>query len=466
MGSNRRKVSKDKTGEELPSFMLDAVPVLSGPNNTVISNLGSKGVSSNPYPSMARPRKSFSSLYSQSDRDLDYERERETRSVSSHLPAPAPLFQSSSNASLNSANVGSGRSTPSSIRRLDPSASPISNDGSSHHTQPSICSIPGSIKMTMDPSSSPGGASSIDSGQWRSGRYNGATSSRNAQKMTEKPLPSEPKPALTDSRKIPPSDNVPKKSTPNLKSTGFSHQDLQVSTQMSAQTPSTPQLSHPPMNSALSPSSHVAPRSRNASGQHVVYPNPMLSVFWKASDPAEWTMDRVVYWLEYNKFGPDWIDTFRTRNLHGGEFLSLVSYQKLKSLGPLSTINDIYDTRPSRFIHILRKVLDKSSSSTSNNALGGEQTDDLFNDDLTNTSSTNILRPMRSEYTLEYSNDAFTRTAVNTPVQLPVRNKSLEDLQELDPVRVKFRNYKNPIDSLRPISTYGISGKSQVCKSH
>lgn len=125
----------------------------------------------------------------------------------------------------------------------------------------------------------------------------------------------------------------------------------------------------------LSPSKNLVPRSRNVSGQqNVSYPNPMAPINFNATDPSEWTLARVLNWLEYNKFGPDWIETFRTRNIHGSEFLSLVSYTRLKKdigkdLGLLSTSNDIYCTSPSRFIQILRKVLDKSSSSTSQNSL-------------------------------------------------------------------------------------------------
>lgn len=427
---------------------------------------------------MARPRKSISSLHSP-ERDMEFERGNETRSASANLPTPAPLFQSSNH------SLSSGRTTPSSIRRLDPLASPFSNDSSSHYTHPSIGSLPSSLKTNLELSSSSSGHSTNDtSGHWRPGRYNNSTSrtiqmmppqhlkyskssspsstTQSLKNLDDKPLPSEPgkspvseysmsKPSL-----MPP--NSPRIATP----------------------PSTPQLSQSSITSALSPSTHVAPRSRNASGQHVVYPNPMLSVFWKANDPAEWTLDRVIYWLEYNKFGPDWIDAFRTRNLHGEEFLSLVNYQKLKSLGHLSVVNDIYDTRPSRFIHILRKVLDKSTSSTSNIHPGVDPLDETtehrvdqfrshisqdpelhHHDDHTTTSSNNVLRPMRSEYTLgnQYSTDGFTNTSVNTLA----RNRSLEDLHELDSTRMRMRPYQGkPNEGLRPISSLDPSNKSLV----
>lgn len=184
-------------------------------------------------------------------------------------------------------------------------------------------------------------------------------------------------------------------------------------------------------------------------------------------------MERVIYWLEYNKFGPDWVDTFRSRNIHGEEFLSLVSYQKLKSLGNLSTSNDIYDTRHARFIHILRKVLDKSNSNTSNSMFGPDDDNvDHFrphlyneNDTYTNeenvipSTAPNVLRPMRSEYTLgnQYSSDTFSRSPVINSSKMPFRNRSFEDLHDIDPARVRVRPYnkiKEARDLLRPNSTY------------
>lgn len=179
--------------------------------------------------------------------------------------------------------------------------------------------------------------------------------------------------------------------------------------------------SSPPFHSAT----HVSTRSRNTSAQHVIYPNPMLSVFWKANDPAEWTMDRVIYWLEYNKFGPDWIETFRQRNLQGKSFLELVSYKKLKSLGPLSATNDIYDTKPSRFIHILRKVLDRSSSSLSNNAIG--EPDDYNNN--TNSNNNLVEKPADPDFHSD-------KNAIRPPDASLVQ-------EHLDPMSLRVRTHKS-----------------------
>lgn len=92
--------------------------------------------------------------------------------------------------------------------------------------------------------------------------------------------------------------------------------------------------------------------------------NSPISVSWNPSDAREWTQERVTTWLDYNKFGEDWIDFFHDHRINGSAFLSLSSYQSLKKLG-LPSNRDHQDTRPSRFIHLLRRLLDKSTSSNS-----------------------------------------------------------------------------------------------------
>lgn len=208
-------------------------------------------------------------------------------------------------------------------------------------------------------------------------------------------------------------------------------------------TPEQPSNQYQFPNSTLSSATHVSTRSRNTSGQHVVYPNPMLSVFWKANDPLEWTMDRVVYWLEYNKFGLDWIETFRSKNLHGEEFLSLVSYQKLKSLGYLSATNDIYDTKPSRFIHILRKVLDRSSSSISNSAIAPEQVDES-GDYRFDPSKWHTLSPETELFNID---ENIKTMRPLDPAAVPSR--SFEDLSELDPVKLRIRQLNRSSESAK-----------------
>lgn len=93
-------------------------------------------------------------------------------------------------------------------------------------------------------------------------------------------------------------------------------------------------------------------------------PHPIgNAISWKADEPSNWTLDRVLMFLDLYQFGPDWAQTFTDRNIVEGRFLELVSYQKLKALGHLSLNNGEVDTSPSRFIHILRKTLNRGTSS-------------------------------------------------------------------------------------------------------
>lgn len=523
--SNRRNPSREHLNDGFPRYFFDDVPILNGSNNV---SLGSKGVSSSPYPTMARPSKSISSLSSQLDKDISMDSDKELkeiRSVSANLPAPSPLFNMGGTSNSPSALSLNFPTSPSFRKQSQPhqqsqyqlpqqqssemySTSPNSFQSNSHTTHPSISSIPYSSSVsTLDPANS----SPKNQDHWHAARFPSNSSPNNQSNLTlsiksgRSMAQTTPKfshsmfsPDLRNQNTSSTFDPVAKSphidhfASKPLVSSSFNVNNSVSSSQKDTQNTSTPKLAaintstvpsqstHP---AALSPSTHVSSRSRNTSGQHVVYPNPFLSVYWRANDPTEWTMERVIHWLEYNKFGPDWIDTFRSRNIHGEEFLSLVSYQKLKSLGNLSTSNDVYDTRHARFIHILRKVLDKSNSNTSNSMFGPDEDNvDHFrshfypeNDAYTNeehattTTMSNVLRPMRSEYTLgnQYSSDTFSRSPVINSSKMRFRNRSFEDLHEIDPARIRIRPYnkmKETKELLRPTSTYETgNNKHQVC---
>lgn len=86
------------------------------------------------------------------------------------------------------------------------------------------------------------------------------------------------------------------------------------------------------------------------------------SLSWAVNNPDEWTIERVIYWLELHQFNDTWANVFRKHGLYGQKFLSLTSYQNLKNYKQeLATSND---STQSRFIHLLRKTLDKPSSAT------------------------------------------------------------------------------------------------------
>ncbi len=107
-------------------------------------------------------------------------------------------------------------------------------------------------------------------------------------------------------------------------------------------------------------------RRCSSSGNEIFSP---VVVSFNANIPQEWSEERVTAWLRQNKFGEDWIETFKKNNVSGSKFLSLVNYERLKILGPLSTgINN--STSPSKFIYLLRRTINKSSSSSGNTISG------------------------------------------------------------------------------------------------
>ncbi|KAG5363709.1 Serine/threonine-protein kinase BCK1/SLK1/SSP31 [Yarrowia sp. B02] len=121
---------------------------------------------------------------------------------------------------------------------------------------------------------------------------------------------------------------------------------------------------HPPTPSAYLFENETQQEPPKQSPIQYSSPHPIgNAISWKADEPANWTLDRVLMFLDLYQFGPDWAQTFKERNIVENRFLELVSYQKLKALGHLSLSNGEVDTSPSRFIHILRKTLNRGTSS-------------------------------------------------------------------------------------------------------
>ncbi len=110
---------------------------------------------------------------------------------------------------------------------------------------------------------------------------------------------------------------------------------------------------------------------------------PYVTPSWDVNDPTEWTEERVSIWLLQNNFDDEWIKTFRRNNISGIKFTSLVNYQVLKSSGIFTNNTDIKDNSitPSKFIHLLRKALNKSKSCPQSKSL---ELSESFDNSLTN----------------------------------------------------------------------------------
>ncbi|KAH3672261.1 hypothetical protein WICMUC_004356 [Wickerhamomyces mucosus] len=90
-----------------------------------------------------------------------------------------------------------------------------------------------------------------------------------------------------------------------------------------------------------------------------------ISITWDVSSPSQWTFERIQIWLEFYQFNGSWINTLKKHDLSGQKFLDLTNYQNLiRYKAELETFND---STQSRFIHLLRKTLDKQPSITSLN---------------------------------------------------------------------------------------------------
>lgn len=109
-----------------------------------------------------------------------------------------------------------------------------------------------------------------------------------------------------------------------------------------------------PLNSFTQSKTKTLPRNPPHSRQ--------VSVSWDVQTPEEWTLERIIYWLGLNQFNDTWAVMVKKHMLVGSEFLSLTNYQKLSVYkSELDTSND---STQSRFIHVLRKTLDRSTSVT------------------------------------------------------------------------------------------------------
>lgn len=99
---------------------------------------------------------------------------------------------------------------------------------------------------------------------------------------------------------------------------------------------------------ALSRSKLVTPHSRQS------------SLSWTVNSPEDWTMERVIYWLNIYGFNKSWIDLFTEQGLSGAKFLALSNYKNISKYS--ENLDFSQDSTPSRFIHLLRKTLDRPMS--------------------------------------------------------------------------------------------------------
>jgi hypothetical protein len=321
-------MSKDKKDyKDIPTFVLEDVPVLNNDHGDDEHQLhvSKARLGGDPYPRMAKPRRSFSGV-------------SETEDYSQPIGSPS-LYNS----------------TPyrTTSQGFTPSPAASVESSTSFHT---AFSSPGSDNIMSSP---------FVSGDGKSPRMN-----------LNAPLY---KPTQTPPKNVGPSSANTTPQHMKYPKHVQSYQELRSSNIDSQGLMRRPNVEHP--RQVSSPSAIAGEMQHQQYQQDtqqyqeqqqapLPLPKPtkvpsIAAITWKATDPNEWTLDRVLYWLEMNKFGPDWIETFRQRNICGESFLALSNYQNLKKLGHFYSKGDEYDTSPSRFIHLLRKLLNRSISSNS-----------------------------------------------------------------------------------------------------
>lgn len=299
-------------GDEIPDFLIDSVPYL---NNTSkqLSQITKDSI--NPYLPAEKARKLSSSSVRSAETDKNSNPVAEKTTVSE---GDASKF------SFEAASGGPSPIAPHSQQTIPSEpiyeSSPSVGNFSFHTAQSSFISPNNSRFMEVTPSQIPLPISS--------------------------PSSHSPKIPLTIQT-----------STPNEKSSDF-YDTTDDSSNNQFSFFNTSPAYHPD-----SPSSNIKTATKRASVVLKDSPHSRnSSISWAVNNPDEWTIERVVYWLELNQFNESWGTVFRKHGLYGQKFLSLTNYQNLKNFKQeLATSND---STQSRFIHLLRKTLDKPTSAT------------------------------------------------------------------------------------------------------
>jgi hypothetical protein len=333
--------------DDVPPFILQDMPILESDERSVVVGPRSLGSDySSPYPPIAKVRSSSSHSH-RDDVMIDH---GHNQAPGNSFTTPGRVFSGYTEASMGS--------SPTSYHTANSSG--IASNYSPYETRSSPF-VPDNTPGTWKQGSSSRGNTPIYYKQ--PGSMSGYSSS---------PLNSTPQYIMKYSRR-PDVDDSPsmmsRYRSPQNQNDSIRWVDP-MNRQQQTPVPIYPTSVNTPASTTISVSSSPPSITRSrGSDVNLVVTSP-TSVPWRVTDPAEWPVERVLYWLESNRFGPDWIEAFKAKNIHGEYFLSLTSYQNFKKLGHMPTSKtDDYDNSPSRFIHILRKMLNKSNSNQSSEGL-------------------------------------------------------------------------------------------------
>lgn len=145
-----------------------------------------------------------------------------------------------------------------------------------------------------------------------------------------------------------------------------------------------------------------------------------------ANNPQEWSLERVLLWLDSNNFGAEVQDAFRDHNIYGERFLNLVSYPQVRKILP--TASGAEAGVASRLCNAVRKVRERPSSSLQQHSAGPE---------ISHASASRALRSNTLPYPLA-SDNAQESSNIDRPV----------DVQHL----LNRRDWQNVAPQNRPTS--------------
>lgn len=378
-GRSKKDKAKKKVYDEIPRFLREEMPFIV--KGSDVMDVSAPSGASDPYPSMAKPRGTSPPPPNNVDDSTDFV----SSDVHGNYPRSAGPY-TTSNGLLSSKiqpHHVSASNTPSSANTsLDGSnyySAHSSFNDSFNHSQYTAddsweeqTSAPKSTRERMAlnaPIYKPTGSSTPDTSAnfLDSPRGGGSSFTSTPQHMKlyrknqQGAYPDLPKSRKTSASSATATVGTSKRqgsADSDIGTRNFSDSQILANSSRKASDPMLLQTSRKASDSQV-----IANSARKFSDTLLTVNSP-ISVSWNASDPREWTQERVLAWLEYNKFGQDWIDFFNDHRMCHSAFLALSSYQNLKKLG-LPSNRDHQDTRPSRFIHLLRRLLDKSTSSNS-----------------------------------------------------------------------------------------------------
>ena len=159
--------------------------------------------------------------------------------------------------------------------------------------------------------------------------------------------------------------------------------------------------------------------SRQSHGTGTPGARPISShsdITFDVANPANWTQDRVLQWLETNGFGQDWQETFRRRQIAGEEFLGLTSYLNVRKVTPA---NVHAPDAGAKLCNAVRRLLERHESGPRRELDPAEQF-------LSTSRNSAYSNPEAAKSTASLAPETDLQLAGGPPVRIPAPAQHLE----------------------------------------